>query len=177
MRGSSASAELGEARVVINPRWLPVAGPWTSAVVTPPDYSVCCCCCCCYHISHLITGAREVNIISCASHHLNLTSPRLTSQLTPCCPHPDHPQLSSSAMIQNQGRQVRHFKKVLQKIWQLCKIGTVLNFSQNLRIALNVRQCQIISSYLRPRPVRSQQMYLLDTKYQDKCRTPEKSGF
>ena len=129
MRGSSASAELGEARVVINDRWLPVAGPWTSAVVTPPDYSVCCCCCC-YHISHLITGAQEVNIISCASHHLNLTSPRLTSQLTHSCPHPDHPQLSSSAMIQNQGRQVRHFKKVLQKIWQLCKIGTVLNFSQ-----------------------------------------------
>ena len=154
MRGSSASADLGEARVVINDRWLPVAGPWTSAVVTPPDYSVCCCCCCCccYHISHLITGAQEVNIISCASPHLNLTSPRLTSQLTPCCPHPDHPQLSSSAMIQNQGRQVRHFKKVLQKIWQLCKIGTVLNFSQNLRIALNVRQCQIISSYLRPAP-------------------------
>ena len=154
MRGSSASADLGEARVVINDRWLPVAGPWTSAVVTPPDYSVCCCCCCCccYHISHLITGAQEVNIISCASHHLNLTSPRLTSQLTPCCPHPDHPQLSSSAMIQNQGRQVRHFKKVLQKIWQLCKIGTVLNFSQNLRIALNVRQCQIISSYLCPLP-------------------------
>ena len=176
MRGSSASAELGEARVVINPRWLPVAGPWTRPMVTPPDYSVCCCCCC-YHISHLITGAREVNIISCASHQLNLTSPRLTSQLTPCCPHPDHPQLSSSAMIQNQGRQVRHFKKVLQKIWQLCKIGTVLNFSQNLRIALNVRQCQIISSYLRPRPVSSQQMYLLNTKYQDKCRTPEKSGF
>ena len=175
MRGSSASADLGEARVVINHRWLPVAGPWTRPVVTPPDYSVCCCCC--YHISHLITGAQEVNIISCASHHLNLTSPRLTSQLTPCCPHPDHPQLSSSAMIQNQGRQVRHFKKELQKIWQLCKIGTVLNFSQNLRIALNVRQCQIISSYLRPRPVRSQQMYLLNTKYQDKCRTPEKSGF
>ena len=132
-----------------------------------------------YFSSHYRSSGGKYHFLRLTSPqpHLTSTHSQLTSQLTPCCPHPDHPQLSSSAMIQNQGRQVRHFKKVLQKIWQLCKIGTVLNFSQNLRIALNVRQCQIISSYLRPRPVSSQQMYLLNTKYQDKCRTPEKSGF